>query len=70
MGRPKMRRNPIHLTLEWLRMLDSGTAKSKADLARMLDVSRAHVSQVLGVLTLAPRAPPKLFAYLALSERR
>ena len=54
--KPKLRRNPNHLALELRRALDEGRANSKADLARHLGVSRAHVTQVLRLLCIAPEA--------------
>lgn len=47
-------RNPIALAQEWHRMLATGECSSGADLARKLGVSRARVTQVLGLLALAP----------------
>ncbi len=44
------------LALGWQRQLETGEAKSRADLARQLGVSRAHVTQVLRLLRMAPRA--------------
>ena len=63
-GRPKLRRNPIHLALEWQRILDDGKAKSRADLVRMLRVSRAHITQVLRLFRLAPAAKEAIFLAL------
>ena len=50
----KRRRNPIVLAQDWQQLLTSGKFASKAELARQLGVSRAHVTQVLGLLQLAP----------------
>ncbi len=44
------------LAQEWRRQLDIGAAESRADLARQLGVSRAHVTQILRLLRLAPGA--------------
>lgn len=60
--KPKLRRNPIHLALEWKRALDEGRVNSKADLARHLGVSRAHVTQVLRLLCIAPEAKEAIVA--------
>ena len=38
----------------WRQRLDDGAGSSRADLARQLGVSRARVTQVLGLLDLAP----------------
>jgi hypothetical protein len=47
-------RNPIALAREWQGMLATGECASRAELARRLGVSRPRVTQVLGVLDLAP----------------
>jgi hypothetical protein len=39
---------------DWQQWLDDETGRSRADLARHLGVSRARVTQVLGLLDLAP----------------
>jgi hypothetical protein len=46
------RRNPIVLAEEWRGRLVAGEVRSRADLARMLGVSRARVTQVLALLSL------------------
>ena len=48
--------NPIVLALAWQHQLDTGAAESRATLARQLGVSRAHVTQVLRLLQMAPQA--------------
>lgn len=50
----KQHRNPIVLAQEWQRALDDGECPSRAALARQLGVTRARVTQVLGLLDLAP----------------
>jgi hypothetical protein len=47
-------RNPIAVAQEWQRMLGTGECASRADLARRLGVTRARVTQVLGLLELTP----------------
>ena len=47
-------RNPIVVAQEWQRRLDNGECASRADLAHKLGVNRARVTQVLGLLDLAP----------------
>lgn len=47
-------RNPISLAQEWQSILADGKCASRADLARQLGVTRARVTQVLGLLDLAP----------------
>jgi hypothetical protein len=49
-----MSRNPIVLAREWQDALNHGTCASRADLARELGVSRARITQILGLLDLAP----------------
>lgn len=45
--------NPVQLAREWQASMDA-RGESRADLARRIGVSRARVSQVLGILDLAP----------------
>lgn len=47
-------RKPIALAQEWHRALDDGECPSRAALARQLGVTRARMTQVLGLLELAP----------------
>ncbi|MGQ9601049.1 MAG: hypothetical protein ACUVWZ_16775, partial [Anaerolineae bacterium] len=47
-------RNPIAVAPEGQRLLTEGECASRADLARKLGVTRARVTQVLGLLDLAP----------------
>ena len=56
-GRPVQERtarrvqpDPKERAGEWRRMLDSGEAANRAELARQVGVSRARVTQVLGRL--------------------
>ena len=48
----KIYRNPIYIAKEYKKILDSGEVKNQADLARMKDISRARVTQVLNLLKL------------------
>jgi len=45
-------RNPIYLAKEYKKILDSGEAKNQAELARIKGISRARVTQILGLLKL------------------
>jgi len=45
-------RNPIYLAKEYKKMIDSGEVKSQAELARLKDISRARVTQILNLLKL------------------
>ena len=49
---PEIYPNPIKIALQYQQMLDEGIASSRADLARILDVSRAKVTQMLNLLKL------------------
>ena len=51
-----LRRNPVALATEWQERLDKGEALTRADLAYQTRVTRAHVTQVLSLLDLAPDA--------------
>ena len=57
------RRNPTALARGWQRRLDTGEVASRAELARELGVTRAHVTQVLGLLRLAPEAQDMALAF-------
>jgi hypothetical protein len=46
--------NPIGLARGWQQLLDTGEALSRADLARQLGVSAAHVTQTLRLLIIDP----------------
>jgi len=48
----KTYRNPIYLAREFKKILDSGEAKNQAELARIKGISRARVTQILGLLKL------------------
>jgi len=48
----KTYRNPIYLAKEYKEIIDSGEAKNKAELARIKDISRARVTQILNLLKL------------------
>ncbi len=47
-------RNPIVVEQEWRRMLSAGDCATRADLARKLGMTRARVTQILGLLELTP----------------
>lgn len=49
-------RNPIAHARAWEQQIGSVIAASRVALARQLGVSRAHVTQVLSILILAPEA--------------
>lgn len=56
---PKARRTPrvvelLRKAIEWQALLESGKAVNQADIARQEGITRARVTQVLGLLRLAP----------------
>jgi hypothetical protein len=53
-------RNPIILAEDWQERIAVGDVLSRADLARTLGVSRARVTQVLGLLRLTPEIITKV----------
>src|SRR5262245_16269641 len=55
-------RNPLILAHEWQRALENGDCSSPAVLARKLGISRARVTQVLHLLSLAPEVQRQLMA--------
>ena len=61
---------PPPLAGAWQRQLDTGVARSKADLASQLGVSRAHGTQVLRLLELDPRAREAILPLGDPTERR
>jgi hypothetical protein len=61
-GSSKRYRNPIAVAQEWQRLLSVGECASRADLARKLGVTRARVTQVLGLLELTPEVVEALAA--------
>jgi len=48
----KIYRNPIYLAREYKEIIDSGKVKNQAELARLKDISRARVTQILRLLKL------------------
>ncbi|HSE45848.1 MAG TPA: helix-turn-helix transcriptional regulator [Gemmatimonadales bacterium] len=50
---PSPRAHPVRIAREWKHAMEE-RGESRAELARRLGISRARVSQVLGVLDLAP----------------
>jgi len=72
----KVYRNPVILAQEWRRALESGEVCSRAELARTLGLSRARITQVLGLLRLSPKVLREIKAlgdpldYLIMTERQ
>jgi len=44
----------LRMAIEWQRQLDAGEVQSRADIARREGITRARVTQVMGLLRLAP----------------
>ena len=67
-GNPKPPREPqtprvaelLRKAIEWRRQLDTGEVRNQADIARREGVTRARVTQVPGLLRLAPEIPDQL----------
>ena len=55
-------RNPIFLAREWAEALEGGDFRSQRAFARAIGLSRARVSQMLGLLRLFPDAQEALEA--------
>lgn len=71
---PKEPRTPrvvelLRKAIEWRRQLDAGELHTQADIARREGITRARVSQVLGMLRLAPEIQKRVLA-LPVSVRR
>jgi hypothetical protein len=58
----RQQRNPVILAEEWQQRIVAGEVRSRADLARKLGVSRARVTQMLGLLSLTQDAKDKVRA--------
>ena len=82
-GKPKPPREPrtprvvelLRKALEWQALLESGEASSQAEVARREGLTRARVTQVIGMLRLAPEiqehilSMPEMIGRPAISER-
>lgn len=62
-GAEKHYRNPIALAREWQAFLSTATYASRSELARELGVSRARVSQVLGLFERASEVVEDITAF-------
>jgi hypothetical protein len=81
-GKPKPSRKPqtprvvglLRKAIEWRRQLDVGDVRNQAEIARRAGISRARVTQVMGLLHLAPEiqehilAMPKVIHRPAITE--
>jgi ParB-like chromosome segregation protein Spo0J len=52
----------LRKAIEWREQLNSGEALSQADIARREGVTRARVTQVMGILRLAPEIRQRILA--------
>jgi hypothetical protein len=65
----------LRKAIEWRRQIDAGKVRNQADIARREGVTRARVTQILGLLRLAPEiqetilAMPKVSCRPAITER-
>jgi hypothetical protein len=65
----------LRKAIEWQRLLESGEASSQAEIANREDISRARVTQVIGMLRLAPEIQqhilslPDMIRRTAITER-
>ena len=51
-NQPKIYQNPIKIALQYKKLWDDGQARSKAEVAELLGVSRAKVTQMMHLLKL------------------
>ena len=82
-GRPKPPKEPetprvvelLRKALEWEGLIESGDVRNQAEIARREGISRARVTQIMGMLRLAPEvqewilAMPKVVSRPAITER-
>ena len=82
-GRPKPPKEPrtprvvelLRKAMEWQALIESGEVHNKAEIARQEGITRARVTQVMGLLRLAPEireqilALPETVGPLAITER-
>ena len=82
-GRPKPRKEPktprvvelLRMAMEWQRQLDAVEVGTQAEIARREGITRARVTQVMGMLRLAPEiqqsilSMPDMVRRLAITER-
>lgn len=52
----------LHKAIEWQALLECGKTASQAEIARQEGITRARVTQVLGLLHLAPEIQEKILA--------
>jgi hypothetical protein len=52
----------LRMAAEWRRQLDAGEVQNRADISRREGITRARVTQILGLLRLAPEIREKILA--------
>lgn len=76
-AKPKLPKEPktprvvelLRKAIEWRRQLDTGEVHNQADIARREGITRARVSQVMGLLRLAPEHRARILA-MPITARR
>ena len=76
-GNPKPPREPktprvvehLRKAIEWRRQLDAGEVRNQADIARREGITRAQVTQVMGMLRLAPEIQEHILTMLDILRR-
>jgi len=65
----------LRMAIEWRQQIDAGEVQNKADIARREGITRARVTQIMGMLRLAPEIQqrilsiPKMVSRSPVSER-
>jgi hypothetical protein len=64
---PKVAKTPrvvefIRKAIEWCRQIDAGEVRTQADIARREGITRARVTQVMGLLRLGPEIQNKILS--------
>ncbi len=79
-GKPRPPKTPrvvelLQMAMEWQRQLDAGEVDTQAEMARREGITQARVTQVMGMLRLAPEirehilAMPETIGRAAITER-
>lgn len=51
------------MAIEWRRQIDTGEVRNKTEIARREGITRARVTQVMGLLRLAPEIQDKILSF-------
>jgi hypothetical protein len=73
-GSPKKPQTPrvvelLRKAIEWRRQLDAGEVQTQADIARQEGITRARVTQIMGMLRLAPEVQEKILSMPDMAHR-